>query len=73
MKKIYKIEVDCAHCAMLCEREAGKVEGVESASINFMTQKMTLELADSADEAKVIKALIKACRKIERGFDVEYK
>ena len=71
MKKIYKIEVDCAHCAMLCEREAAKVEGVGSAAINFMTQKMTLELEDGADEKKVLKAVIKACRRIERGFDIE--
>ncbi|MBQ4140966.1 MAG: cation transporter [Clostridia bacterium] len=71
MRKIYKIEVDCAHCAMLCEREAAKVEGVGSAAINFMTQKMTLELEDGADEKKVLKAVIKACRRIERGFDIE--
>lgn len=71
MRKIYKIEVDCANCAMLCEREAAKVEGVNSASINFMTQKMTLEFAEGADEGKVIKAVLKSCRKIERGFDIE--
>ncbi len=71
MRKIYKIEVDCANCAMLCESAAAKVDGVKAASINFMTQKMTLEFTDGADEGKVLKAILKTCRKIERGFDIE--
>lgn len=71
MKKIYKIEVDCAHCAALCEAAAGKVAGVCELTINFMTQKMTVVFADGADEKKVLKDILKTCRKIERGFDIE--
>ncbi len=71
MRKIYKIEVDCANCAMLCEAAAAKVEGVKSASINFMTQKMAVEFAEGSNEEKVLKAILKTCRKIERGFDIE--
>ena len=40
MKKTYKIEVDCANCANLMEEAANKIEGVEKARVNFMTQKM---------------------------------
>lgn len=72
MKKIYKIEVDCAHCASKCEAAAAKVEGVRELAINFMTQKMTVTFADGANEEKVLKAILKTCRKIERDFDIEF-
>ena len=38
MKKTYKIEVDCANCANLMEDAARKTTGVQSATVNFMTQ-----------------------------------
>lgn len=44
MKKTYKIEVDCANCANLMEDAARKTAGVASATVNFMTQKMIVEL-----------------------------
>ena len=52
MKKTYKIEVDCAN---LMEEAANKTEGVKSAVVNFMTQKMTVEFAGGQDEAAVMK------------------
>ena len=55
MKKIYTIEVDCANCANLMEEAANKTEGVASATVNFMTQKMAVEFADGEDEKKVMK------------------
>ena len=38
MKKTYKIEVDCAACALKMEDAAKKVEGVTDATVSFMTQ-----------------------------------
>ena len=43
MKKTYKIEVDCANCANLMEDATRKTEGVANATVNFMTQKMSVE------------------------------
>lgn len=71
MKRIYKIEVDCAHCAAKAEDAAKKVAGVEDLSINFMTQKMTVLFADGAEEAKVLKDILKTCRRVERHFAIE--
>ncbi len=70
MTKTYKIEVDCANCANLCEIAANKVPGVENAAINFMTQKMVITYADGAEEKTVCKAILKACRKIEPDFEI---
>ena len=45
MKKIIKLEnLDCANCATKMENAINKVEGVENATVNFMTQKIKLEL-----------------------------
>ena len=65
MKKNYAIEVDCANCANLMEEAAGKTEGVASAVVNFMTQKMIVEFAEDADPKKVMKDVLKACKKVE--------
>lgn len=72
MKKTYKIEVDCAACAQKVEDAAKKVDGVISLSVNFMTQKMTVEMADDADEKKIMKAVEKTAKKVEDDFEIEY-
>lgn len=70
MKKVYKIEVDCANCAAKMEEAAGKTEGVASATVSFMTQKMSVEFAEGADEKAVMKAVTKACKKIEPDCEI---
>ena len=71
MKKTYQIEVDCANCANLMEDAAKKTEGVAAATVNFMTQKMIVEFADGVDEKKTMKAVLKACRKVEPDCEIE--
>ncbi len=70
MKKTYKIEVDCANCAAKMEAAAGKTPGVDSAVVNFMTQKMTVEFAEGADVAAVMAAVVKACKKVEDDCEI---
>lgn len=71
MKKTYAIEVDCANCANLMEEAAGKTEGVTSAVVNFMTQKMIVEFAEDADPKRVMKDVLKACKKVEPDCEIE--
>ena len=71
MKKTYAIEVDCANCANLMEDAAKKTEGVLNATVNFMMQKMVIEFKDDYDEQKVMKAVLKACRKVEPDCEIE--
>ena len=70
MKKTYRIEVDCANCALKMEEAAKKTEGVQEAAVNFMTQKMKVEFAEGADEKAVMEAVRKACRKVESDCEV---
>ena len=44
MKKAFKLdEIDCANCARELQDGLAKLDGVTSVSVNFMTQKLTLE------------------------------
>lgn len=72
MKKTYGIEVDCANCANEMEAAAKKVSGVKDANVNFMTQKMTIEFTEEADEKSVMKAVFKACKKVEPDCSIEF-
>ena len=46
MKKTFKLQdLDCANCAAKMERAIQQVEGVISANVSFMTQKLSIEIA----------------------------
>ena len=65
MKKTFELEdLDCAHCAAKMEEGIAKLEGVIAVSVNFLSQKLTLEAEDAVFE-KVLKQAVKICRKIE--------
>ena len=70
MKKKFKCEIDCAACASKVEEAIKKVDGVRDASVNFLTQKFTLE-ADEEVFEDVLKAAIKAGKHAEADFEVE--
>ena len=70
MKKTYKIEVDCANCANLMEDAARKTAGVQTATVNFMTQKMIVEFNDGQEPAAVMKNVLAACKKVEPDCEI---
>ncbi|WP_029321220.1 cation transporter [Butyrivibrio sp. AE3004] len=70
MKKSYKCEVDCANCAAKMEEAINKIDGVKSARVNFMTQKLTLEADDDIYD-EILDAAVKACKKVEPDCEIE--
>ncbi len=70
MKKIYKIEVDCANCAAKMEEAVKKLDGIADATVNFMTLKLTVDFIDGADEKAIMKKALKACRKVEPDCEI---
>lgn len=70
MKKVFKIEVDCANCAAKVEKAISKIEGVKEVNINFMTQKMLFEAEDEKFD-ELLKLAIKTGKKIEPDFEVK--
>lgn len=65
MKKKFKVEnLDCAHCAAKMEEGIKKIPGVEDAVMNFMMQKLTLEIADDADMDEILDKAQEAVSKV---------
>lgn len=65
MKKIYRLEdLDCANCAAKMEDAIRKIDGVQSASVNFLAQKLTLE-ADDTSFDEIMKKVAKVCKKVD--------
>ena len=65
MKKQFKmIDLDCANCAAKMEAAIKKIDGVQDATVNFMSQRLTLE-ADETCFDEIIKKVVKICRKVE--------
>ena len=65
MKKKFKLQdLDCANCAAKMENAIKNIEGVKSASISFMTQKLVIEADDDCFDA-VLDEAQRACSKIE--------
>lgn len=71
MKKKFKLEdLDCANCAAKMEEAIKKIAGVHDATVSFMTQKMKVEFAEGAEEEKVMKQVLKACKKVEPDCEI---
>lgn len=64
MKKTYKIEVDCPVCAGKLEKCALATEGVESCSVNVMTQKLVID-AEADAQDKIIHEIAEKMKKID--------
>ena len=65
MKKIVKLEgLCCANCAAKIEEEVKKLNGVESASLSFMTQRLTMEVSEEKVD-EIMEAACKTAYKIE--------
>ena len=65
MKKTFKLQdLDCANCAAKMEDAIKKLDGVNNATVNFMTQKLTLD-ADDAKFDAILQQAVKVCKKVE--------
>ncbi len=65
MKQTFRMEnLDCANCAAKMESAIAKIDGVESVSISFLLEKITLE-ADESRLEEILKKAQKACKKVD--------
>lgn len=69
MKKKYDCEIDCANCAAEVQDAISKINGVQSAKVNFMMQKFTLEAEDERFD-EILKEAIRIGKTIEPDFKV---
>ena len=65
MKKQFKLQdLDCANCAAKMETAIKKLDGVHDATVNFLTQKLTLDAEDDRFE-EILNQVVKVCKKVE--------
>lgn len=69
-KKIKVIDVDCANCAAKMEGLIKKIDGVNDASLNFMTQKLILD-ADDARFEEILKEADACMRKVDANAHID--
>lgn len=73
MKKTFKmVDLECANCAAKMEAAIKKLEGVNNASVSFLTQKMTID-ADDVRFDDIVQEAAKICRKVEPDCRVVIK
>lgn len=71
MKYSYMLKgLDCANCAAKIENAIQKIEGVETASVSFMTQKLVVTCEESKKDV-IMKQIKKIVKKEEPDVKVE--
>lgn len=70
MKKKFKLEdLDCANCAAKMEDAIKKIDGVNDATMSFMTQKLTVDAADDRFDA-IMDEIVAVCAKVEPDMKI---
>lgn len=73
MKKTYKlIDLDCANCARKMEDAIKKLDGVNDATVSFMTQKMTVDADDARFDA-IMQDVVKCVKRVEPDCEIVMK
>lgn len=73
MKKTFRMrDLDCANCAAKMEAAIKKIDGVQDATVSFMTQKLTIQADDARFDA-VVQEAVKACKKVEPDCEIVLK
>ena len=76
-REVFYYEEDLQYRSRLCKlcklngRCNKKNRGIASATVNFMTQKMIVEFEEGQDPKKVMKNVLKACKKVESDCEIE--
>lgn len=73
MKKHFKlVDLDCANCAAKMEDAIKRIDGVQNASVSFISQKMTVEADDNRFDS-IMKEVVKVCRRVEPDCEIVLK
>ncbi len=71
IKKFDMENVDCANCAAKMEEGIKKLEGVNDAKVNFLTQKLVLD-TDREDVNVLMKEILKVCQRIDGDVEIDF-
>ncbi len=71
IKKFDMENVDCANCAAKMEEGIKKLDGVNDARVNFLTQKLVLD-TDREDISALMKEILKLCQKVDGDVEIDF-
>jgi len=69
-KVLLLIGLDCANCATKIEKEVNSLDGVSSATVDFVSRKLTIEVDQKRDLPRVVEQASKIAIQIESGIKV---
>lgn len=64
VRKFRLQNLDCANCAAKMERKINKIKGVNSATVNFMTLRLDMDIVDGMENEVIVEAE-KAMKSVE--------
>lgn len=65
MKKVFRLkDLDCANCAAKMERAINKIDGVNGATVSFMSQKLTVDADDHRFDS-IMEEIAKVIKRVE--------
>ena len=71
IKKFNMENVDCANCAAKMEEGIKKLDGVNDARVNFLTQKLVID-SDRENFDSLMKDVLKVCQKVDPDVEIEF-
>lgn len=69
-KVLLLIGLDCANCATKIEKAVNSLDGVSSATVDFVSRKLTIEVDQKRDLPRVVEQASKIAVQIESGIKV---
>ncbi len=70
MKRTFKVEdLDCAHCAAKIEEAIKNIDGVESANLSFMAQRLVIKAPDDKMD-EIVEEAKRISKKIEPDCNI---
>ena len=71
MTKRYQLkDLDCANCAAKMENAINKINGVNKATVSFMTQNLVIDAEDGRFQ-EIMKEVVRVCKKVEPDCTIQ--
>ncbi|MCX7843599.1 MAG: heavy metal translocating P-type ATPase [Clostridia bacterium] len=62
--------LNCSSCSLKIEEKVRKIEGVRSASLDFVSKKMSIELLKKEDGSRIVEEASRIAKSVESGIKV---
>ena len=71
-KVMYIQGLDCADCAKKIETAVSRMNGIQSASVDFVTQKLTIEVSEKENLPVMVRQVAQIVKEIEPDVEISY-